>query len=525
MNMSTAATAVKVTEEHVQALREGTATIETVMEMGGVANLEEQISQLTMEKTAEYFTRRTALEARIRELTDLDNQEGLAMAKADLESVEVEIAKRAENVGMILSQIAQKLGYFKDLGTKLLEDSPEDVAKRQAALDAVQAIRDQIAKAQERAAAAETDRATAETSKTNAEADLKKAQGSWNLLTKGGKINTARAAIQSAQRIIDAKQSVIDNMPDAIADLNEQFETAQTNIVSVEEQIKVDKEHRIQTLSLDSLYGTLTEWESKVFKIIEADIDANQVCIGDSETALKESREFGIAETRRLKGIEESIATLEVELDEKQAALKGILDHESEEYFKARDAAKDCAMRLDELNKESTIVRGNLSKAEVKIAEHEASLMAMKADLQLQKRNYNDFALDAEAARSVGNAIAQLIKNQTGKTVSDSLSRSRDAMTLTVVDVSLQNATATVRSLADRAERGVTLLDKIQKKQMEGDANIALQEERLAKAEDQYRKQYGGEQVFPSSSEHAVPAETIAPEKKPAESVGKRTLF
>lgn len=451
----------------------------------------EQLEALSNEKLEEYYAQREKLQANISKLTAIGNQTDIDAAKVQLGNVEKEIAKRSEHMGRIMSSIGREMAMFKELGVKVTEDAPEDVERRQAALDAKSDAEAALIQAKADIQAAETAEVNAEATKSGAKAAKEAAAASWNFFTKDSKIRAANLAIETAKADIVAARAVIDAGPAVIESLKSTLEAARTNIASVEEQIEVDKDYRLSQLNVDVLYAKLTKAEEQVSKIVKKNITALDANIESTGKQLVFNRELAVSSAERLEVVEGEIADLDVRFKQMDEKLhKPGTDETTVEYQRTLNAASDLASQLDKLSSEKRLVEQKISTAQVNVTELEASRRALNSDLLLAKQNYNDFVLTAEKARIAGANIALLLQNQAARVSASSLGKGRDAMTLASLDTSIATDVAIRGSLADQAERRVSLLDEMAQRTASGDAAAASHDERYAGAAEDYKDKY-----------------------------------
>lgn len=462
--------AVKTEELSLQQLADPTAVEKQI------ANLDE----LTNQKLKEYYERRDELRKRITDLTKTGNQKAIEAAKADLGTVEQEIAKRAQNIGIIMAGIGQEMGMLDTLGERLMEDSPEDIAKREAA-------QAKFKKAEKAVIDAKAAKQAAEMQLPTLQDELQKAEGTWDpfgldVFKKLEKVTTARRNLRSAQAKSDVN----------LTELEEAVEAARANIASVEEEIAVDKDVRIKELNLDRLYALLTDGEAKVSAIVRENISALETNITTTEEQLQFNRDLRVSSAEELEQLEATIA-------EKRRAWEAIKDEladlvgqeTSPRYQELQNEQARLGTELDTHTSEKRLVEGKISMAQVNVSELESSMAALRSDLLLAKSNYNDFVLTAEKARVAGSNIALLLKTQAAKTAADSLGRGRDAMTLAALDASIATDVANKNTMATNAERRVSLLDEMAERISAGAAVAAEHDARYAQGTEEYKDKYG----------------------------------
>lgn len=443
-----------------------------------------ELEQLSNDKLEQYYVRRDELNKQIAEMTRAGNQKAIEAAKSELSNVEHEIAKRAENIGLIMSAIGKEMGMLETLGERLMEDSPEDIAKREAAHATLKRVRQALIDAKAAVQAAEA-------GKTSAEADLANAEGTmgpilgWDAFGKGAKVTTAKAALAKINKTIT-------DGPAIIAGLEEDLAAAEVGVVSVEEEIEVDKDHRLKELNLDQLYAKLADAEARVSDIVKENIGSLETNIANTETQLVLNRELGVSSAEELQQLKSDISTESVRLDEMKAQLEDMVGQEdTPEYKTLENDAHALATKLDGLQAKQRLTQGKMSMAQVNVTELEASMRALNSDIMLARENYNDFQLTAEKARVAGDNIALLLKTQAAKVSADSLSKGRDAMTLASLDASIATDTANRATMANNAKRRLSLLDQMSQRVADGEAAGAEHDRDYEESTDAYREKYG----------------------------------
>ena len=471
-----------------------------------------EIDALSNEKEAEYYAQREELQKRIKELSAIGNQEEIDVLQADLDNVEKEIAKRTGRVGSLVATIGAELDMFADLSNILMQDAPEDIAKRENAYNALADAEQALVELKARIQRAKDEKPALEKDISDAEEALETARASWKFWNKKTQIRLAKNALAEAKRKKKEISAIIEVGPDTIQDMKIAIEDAKDNILSVEEEIKVDKDARLRQLDLDKLYAKITDAEQKLSKLTEEAIKATEKGISNTEGVLSKDREFALSSAKELEEVQGDITDAEYEFSQAKEALEEETPN-TERWHEMRNKVADLATKLDELDNRRKIITDNISTAEVNIHETEATLRTLKTDLLMAKRNYNDFVLSVDKARQMGENLVIIFKNQPLKVSGSSIIKGRNAMTLAVLDAANSTTRATAKELADRASSRLELLEAMRVK--EGIASAAIAEEvaRYNEAAQKYSEEYAefGEESLStdSSSDRAFDQEEV----------------
>jgi|GEM_PF-6481036 len=439
---------------------------------------------LSDEKLEEFYQQKADLNAQIAELTATGNQAAIDVAKVTLANVDHEIAKREENMGLIFSGVGREMGMLQTLKIRMMEDSPEDIAKRDQAAATLQSCKKAVIETKAALQAAESGKTAAAAELANAEGTMGPILG-WDAFGKGAKVTTAQAALSKIEKAIN-------DGPQAIADTEQALAEAELGIVSVEEEIKVDKDHRLKSLSLDQFYAKLTDAEARISTTVHSRLERLGKVEADTKAELQFHRDLGVSTAEQLESLRTNIAADEMKLDSMKADLADMVGREdSPKYKKLENDANALATKLDGMEAEKRLAEGKMSTAQVKVTGLEASMRAVNSRTLLLKSMYNEFQIAASAARVEGANIAELLSSQAEALAANSMSKGRDALTLAGLDTAIANENADRATMADDAGRRVSLLDEMAARKDRGEEVAAGHDKRYADSAEDYRDKYG----------------------------------
>jgi hypothetical protein len=462
---------------------------ETLMEVTEGVTMEAKVKELEAlsdEKLEDFYQQKADLNAQIAEMTATGNQAAIDAAEVQMANVAHEIAKREENMGLIFSSIGREMGMLQTLKIRMMEDSPEDITKRDQAAAAFGRTKTSVIDAK---AAVEA----AQSGKTAAEANLAAAEGTfgpipiigWDAFGKGEKVTIAKAALGEINQTLSKGPQVIIDAEQALA-------AAELNVDSVEEEIKVDKDHRLKSLSLDQFYVKLTDAEARISKTVHARLEKLGKAEANTKVELQFQRDLGVSTAEELQSLRTNIASNEMKLDSMKADLSDMVGQEdTPNYKKLENSANALATELDGLEAKKRLAEGKMSTAQVKVTGLEASMRAINSRTLLMSSNYNEFQIAASAARVEGANIAELLASQAESLAANSMSKGRDALTLAGLDTAIANENADRATMADDAGRRVNLLDEMDVRKRRGEKVAAGHDQRYSASAEVYRDKYG----------------------------------
>lgn len=464
-----------------------TVDIAELMEVAAGTTMEAKVQQLEAlsdEKLEEFYQQKAALNAKIAELTATGNQAAIDATKVQMSNVDHEIAKREENMGLIFASIGQEMGMLQTLKIRMMEDSPEDIQKRERAAATLEGAKQVVINIKAATQAAEAGKVTAEAGLAAAEGVMGPVFG-WDAFGKGAKVTIAKAALEEIQKTIA-------DGPKMLADAEEVLTKADKAIASVEEEIKVDKDHRLKSLSLDQFYAKLTDAEARISKIVHARLESLGRVEADTKTELQFHRDLGISTAEQLESLRTNIAADEMKLGGMKTNLADMVGQEdTPKYKKLENEANALATKLDGMEAQKRLAEGKMSTAQVKVTGLEASMRAINSRTLLLSSNFNEFQIAASAARVEGANIAELLASQAEALAANSMSKGRDALTLAGLDTAIANENADRSTMADDARRRVALLDEMVVRKDRGGKVAAGHDQRYAESAAEYRDKYG----------------------------------
>jgi len=472
------------------------------------AELQKQIERIASNKLKELLQRESELHAEIDAISSMDGEsEKMEMIQANLKTVRAEIAKRGEDLASLSYAIAAEMETFGQLSGAALQDTDEDIAKRQKAHDAVTVAQEAITKAKSDIAVAESQKQAAESRKT-------KLEGSLFSFLKG-------SDIAAAQDDIDRAQAIIDNGPDVLAKLQEELRQAEDNIPVVEEQIQLDKRTRIKSASLEKTYATIAQWVSQAKKVLKKDIAEYQTRVTETKKSRQKAIDRRLAASKRKRAAEEKIDELMSEYAGFELERDDITDRTDPEYQRLSSEMERVAVELDAARNEKKLAEGGFSDAEIAIKERTNSYMTLMAQQELAKNQFNKFVMSEETAREVGQNIEVIVKGTTREMLNESLDKGVHKMTVAVYDLSKKSAISSVRQLNDMQDRKIEILKRMEEMDAESDVVLSQEQERYQQLAETLKAGYAKQGLDVDGMSSLQAAANLAKQVGGVESVEK----
>ncbi len=432
--------------------------------------LEEQIQQIASGKLKELFQQEAELKAEIDRLSSIGSEAGkMRLKEADLQTVRVDIAKRSEDLASLAYAMAAEMESFGQLSGTAFADNSDDIAMRTAATERLNNVQSALSRSQ-----IELDLAKSE--KTDAESLT---QLPWILKGLNGretKISAAQSKLKTASSDVSKNEVLLTE--------------AQENIVVVEEQIQTNKRERLREASLLETYERISGWVTQAKNILKKDIAEYELRLAQTKKSKAEAIERRIIASGRISTARDMIASLNVKLLEKQSDQSDITDRTDTSYQKLEAEINDIVADLDYQNNELKLAESGFTDAEIAVKERNASIMALTAQAELAKHQFNKFVVTEESANIIGRNIEVLVKGGDRAIINESLDKAGHKMTIVVFDLSNKTAIAAARQLNNMKERNLEVLQHLGEIDQEADSVLAVELKRNAEISQRLREGY-----------------------------------
>lgn len=471
----------------------GTATVQTVgseavVDQGQVdipseikmattrEELQQKIEEISSNKLKDLLTREAKIHNEIEELSSIDaerNERRITALQSDLATLRAEIAKRGEDLASLSYAIAGEMEVFGRLSGEALEDTEEDIAKKQSAYDTIEFAEQGVIDAKSRLGSLETELTGLETAKTNAE-------GSF-FIGRKGRVEKANADLRRHKNQIKTAQNDVE-----IAE--QDLEKAKENLPVILEQVEVDKRNRIREASLEETYATISRWVAQAKKVLKDDITEYLERITETQSAKDIAIKRRVKAAERIKTAKDDLETLEIDFDTLKLQRDDISDKTSTDYQKLTAQMEDLTVRLDAAKNEQKLAESGFTDAEIAVKERIQSLRSLTAQCELAKVQFNKFVTNEETAHYIGQNIEVLVKGSTRETLNESLDRGVHKMTVAVYDVSKKAEVASTKQLTDMKRRKLDVLELMEEMDGETDQALAAEQERYADLVEKMRE-------------------------------------
>ncbi len=422
-----------------------------------LTNLQEQIERITSVKLKELLQREAQLKAEIDNLSSLGREsEKMRMKKADMQTVRAEIAKRSEDIAGLAYAMSAEMESFGQMSGNALEDKEEDIRMRDEAYSKLDKARTKLAEAR-------ASKELAKLSKKQAE-DLSSRFKWFN--GKERKISDANVAMELAESSKSKSEATLVD--------------AESNIAITEEQIKTNKSERLRKGSLLESYELIAGYVSQAIGILKKDIADYTLRLVETKQSKSEAIQRRVEAAERMRKAKLEIARLDSEFLAKKSDMEDITDQTDPSYQKLSAEISDLAAALDLQKNEFSLAESNLSDAEIAVKEREVSIVALTAQSELAKNQFNKFVVSEETAQIVGKNIELLVKGTGREVINDSLDKGTHKLTVAVYDLANKTAISSIRQSNDMNERRLQVIKMLG--QMTEEADVVLAEE-LARSE------------------------------------------
>lgn len=462
-------------------------------------DMQKAIEAIAGNKLKELLAHEAELHAEIDRLSSLENENRdsrlISVKQADLETTRAEIAKRGEDLATLSYSIAGEMDVFGRLSGDALQDNEEDIAKKEAANDALN-------RAEKALITAESTKTAAENSLTDFETAKTKAKNSFIF----GRKKRVAAADQHL-RIV--KQRIL-NAQSAIEAAENNLEEAKTNIPIVLEQVEVDKRTRIKDASLEETYALISKWVAQAKNILKDDISEYTVRIVETKEASSKAIERRQKAAERMRAAEIRLTELEANYDTCETDRSDITDRTDPTYQKITKQMEELAIELDAAKNEKKLAEGSFSDAEIAAKERSTSLKALTAQNELAKHQFNKFVISEETAHFIGQNIEVLVKGSVREVLNESLDKGIHKMTITVYEVAQKLRVSSGKQLGDMQERKLEVLEILEELDGETDEAVAINNQRLADVTQKLREGYSQKGADPDEMSNLAAAAELA---------------
>jgi len=411
------------------------------------ADLQKKMEEISSNKLKNLLQQEAKLHKEIEKLSSLDGESRdsrtIAIKQTDLKTIRAEIAKRGEDLASLSYAIAGEMEVFGRLSGEALQDSSEDVAKKQVAYDAVDS-------AEKRLVDVKAQKKSAESRFDELETGLEQIKSSFFWGRKGRVAEAEQSLRDIKRRILDAR-SAIESAEQNVVDAKEQ-------VPVVLEQVQVDKRNRIKNASLEETYTSISKWVAQAKKVLKADIGEYKVRIAETKKAHSTAIERRLKASKRMRAAEELVVTLDEEFSTSESDREDIVDRTDPTYQTLTASMDAIAIKLDAAKNEQKLAEGGFSDAEIATKERSTSLMALTAQNELAKHHYNKFVVNEETAHFIGQNIEVLVKGATREVLNESLDRGVQKMTVAVYEVAQRTRITSTKQLGELQQRKIDIL-------------------------------------------------------------------
>ena len=412
--------------------------------------VQERIKEIQSKSLQTLLDKQNELVDRLEKLSELPDmaqaEEQRAIIEAELKSVRTEYAKRQEDMGVLansLFALYDELGLQSQTANK---EMPQDIAKRDAAQQAV---------------------ADAQVNVGLKEAALTDAEGAWWN-------KTTRVALAKE----DLKKAV-----EAVAD-------AQANVAIVEEQIAVDKRDRVRKASIAESIALIREHTGRATSILISDIEKTEIRITSTQKSLESAVKKNVETMRTLDGVRDEIAKLQRDLDREKRAMGEIPDKNSVAFSEQQQIV---------IKLEGTLTEKSGQELQLN-SMHMALVQAMEANkmslntLQIQRDTAKVYLAKLSTAEKTAEVLGQnidmMFKNMIQQTGNSALDQVTDKMVVTTISLGTQIGVASVKDRNDAIERHLTFMKKIKDIEAISDQALATEMQRSQRIDQSMEQGY-----------------------------------
>jgi hypothetical protein len=478
-------------------------TATTVSEESGIKVIDPQVENLQKAMDASIVSQRiqeiqsTSLQTlldrqneliaqldKLSELPDMiETERQRAIIEADLASVRAEYVKRQEDIGVLANSL---FALYDELGLQsqnAQKETPEDVAKRDAAHQAV---------------------LTAQTEVGRTEAELDEAKESWWPIGKEARIEAAKQNAENAQI---------------------KLQTAKDAIAIVEEQIIVDARDRVRKASIAQNIALIREHTGKATEILSRDIENTAESIALTRRALESAVQKNVATVRSLDAIRDEIEKLKRDLQREQQALDEIPDKNTAVYAEQQKVCIDIEQTLTTKSGQELQLNSTHIAMVQAIEANKSSLSTLQIQHDTAQVYMAKLTTAEKTAEILGRNIDQISKNMIQETANRSLDQVTDHMTITTVSLGTQIGVASLKDRNDALERHLKFMESIKGIQELGMKAEAVELVRSGKTEQAMRDGYKNLGIDVDMSNLAKAVEGSMSKPAPVEKGGKEVTY